>query len=175
MLNVINNNHQGNHTHWMRDTAPTISAAASQCAATPDCPLHEATAEAVEKRLFNIFESFRTKVATVYDGETMVHVDRSPALVSLLFALEFPYTLGMTVFDALTDLEKGGGLKFYNFAKYILGNATVTCRDCQPLTVAHAGNELHARAAIQCSDSGPISDDLASLRGVYDSLSARRI
>jgi len=121
----------------------------------------------VKNRLFSIIESLRTKIVTVYDGaETMVSIDRKLALASLFGALYFPYTQMETLFEAFSDLENGDGLKLYNFN----GNLTVTCQDCDPSTVAQAGNEFDANNAIRCADSGAISDDLAFLRGIYNTL-----
>ena len=71
------------------------------------------------------------------------------------------------MFEALSDLERGDGLKLYN----LTGNATVSCQDCQPLTITNAGASPDADISIQCADSGAIPDDLASLRSMYAALS----
>ena len=161
--------HQGNYVKDLQDADSAISIVASQCAATAECPLHEATAEAVEKRFFGIIESLRTKVVTIYGGvETMVYVDHKLALAAVGAAISSPYALIAQLFEALSDLEKGNGLKIYN----IFGNLTVTCQDCQPLTVAQAGGSPGAGLSIQCADSSAISDDFAFLSGIYNSLSA---
>ena len=132
------------------------------------------TAEVVEERVFNIIESLRTNIVTFYDSvETMVYIDRKLALVTLSMALYFPYTSVGPLFEALSDLEKGDGVKFYNLATNFTETLTVTCQDCNPLTVADAGASPDAGIAIQCADSGPISDDLAFLRGTYTTLSAQ--
>ena len=134
------------------------------------CPLHEATAEAVKKRLFNIFESLRTNIVTLYDGvENMVYIDRKFALSTLWAALYFPYTSMAPLFEAFSYLEKGDGHKLYN----ITGNFTITCQDCQPLTVENAGASPDAGIAIECADYGAISDDLTFLRSLYNELSAQ--
>ena len=128
----------------------------------------------MEKRLFTIFESLRTNIVTLYDGvETMAYVDRKLALGTLSTALYSPYTSVGPLFEALSDLEKGDALKFYNLAANFTETLTVTCQDCNPLTVADAGASLDASIAIQCADSGPISDDLPFLRSTYTTLSAR--
>lgn len=112
----------------------------------------------------------RTKVVTLYGGvETLVYIDRKLALGALWAALYTPYTSVAPVFEALSDLEKGDGLKLYN----ITGDLTVTCQDCHPLTVTDAGDPQDAGISIQCADSGPIPDDLQFLRSVYDAHSAR--
>ena len=128
----------------------------------------------MEKRLFNLFESLRTNIVTLYDGVgTMVYIDRKFALVTLSMALYSPYTLVGPLFEALSDLEKGDALKLYNLATNFTETLTVTCQDCNPLTVADAGASVDASIAIQCADSGPISDNLAFLRSTYTTLSAR--
>jgi hypothetical protein len=126
----------------------------------------------VEQRLFNILDALRTEHVIVYGGvETMVYIDRKLALNTLLSAAYVPYTNMAPLFEALSDLEKGDGLKLY----HIFGNLTVTCQDCQPLTVAHAGATPEAGIAIQCADSGPISDDLSFVGSISDALSARTL
>ena len=99
----------------------------------------------------------------------MVYIDRAFALTALWGALYNPYTAMAPLFEALSDLEKGDGHKLYNFT----GSLTVTCQDCQPLTVTNAGASIDAGIAIQCADSGAIPDDLTFLRSVYDALAAR--
>ena len=127
----------------------------------------------MEKRFFNIFESLRTKIVTVYDGvEAMTYIDRKLALSSLWTALYFPYTSMAPLFEALSDLEKGDGLKFHHFVGNFTGNFTVTCQQCRTVTVDDAGASPDAAISIQCADSGPISDDLTFLRGIYDAVSA---
>jgi len=127
----------------------------------------------VEKRLYNIFESLRTKVVTLYDGvKTMVLVDRKVALGALWFSLYFPYETMAPLFEAYSDLEKGNGLKLYAILASTTGNLTVTCQDCHPL-VAHAGASPDADISIQCTDSGATPDDLASVRSIYDGISAQ--
>ena len=165
---------KGNYTESFRDTDSIISIVAKQCAATTSCPLHAATGEDVEKRLFNIFESLRTNVVTVYGGvETMVLIDRKFALIALSVALYSPYTSMGPLFQALADLEKGDGLTLYSLAANFT-DLTVTCRDCDhPLTVADPGASPDAGTAIQCADSSPISDDLGFLKSVYNALAAR--
>ena len=99
----------------------------------------------------------------------MVYIDRKFALGSLWVAISSPYTLVAPLFEALSDLERGDGLKLYNF----LGDPPVTCQDCHPLTVADAGREEDAGNSIICADSGATSDDLAFLRSIYDTISAK--
>ena len=99
----------------------------------------------------------------------MVLIDRQVALSALWTTLYFPYTQAAQLFEALADLEKGDGRKIYNF----IGNLTVTCQECHPLTVADAGASPDADISVQCADSGPISDDLAFLKGTYQALSAQ--
>ena len=124
----------------------------------------------MEKRIFNIFESLRAKTITLYDGvETMILIDRQLVLAALWTTLYFPYTKAAQLFEALLDLEKEDGRKFYNF----IGNFTVTCEQCHPLTVANAGASPDADISVQCADSGPISDDLTFLKGTYDAFSAQ--
>jgi hypothetical protein len=146
---------------------------ARQCANTTECPLHEPTAEAVEKRFLNIFESLRTNVVTLYDGaKDMVLIDRKIALASLWYSVYFPYKTMAPLFEAYADLEKGDGLKLYIFLLTNLGNLTVTCQDCFP-PVAHAGATPDADTSIQCADYGARSDDPASLRSIYDGIAAQ--
>jgi len=150
-----------------------ISIVASQCASTTECPLHEPTAEAVEKRFYNIIESLHTKVVTLYDGVgTMVLIDRKFALGALWVSLYFPYQTMAPLFEAYSDLEKGNGLKLYTLLANITRNLTVTCQDCHPL-VAHAGVSLDTDISVQCADSGAISDDLAFVRSIYDQFSTQ--
>jgi hypothetical protein len=127
----------------------------------------------VEKRFLNIFESLRTNVVTLYDGaKTMVLIDRKVALASLWFGLYSPYEAMAPLFEAYADLEKGNGLKLYTFLSTVIGNLTVTCQDCYP-PVAHAGATPDADISIQCADYGAISDDLASVRSIYDGIAAQ--
>jgi hypothetical protein len=127
----------------------------------------------VEKRLFNIFDSLRTKIVTLYDGaKTMVSIDRKFALSTLFIGTFFPYEAMAPLFEAYSDLEKGNGLKLYTLFASLVGNFTVTCEDCYPL-VDHAGASPDASTSILCADSGPTPDDLASLRSIYDGLSAQ--
>jgi len=124
----------------------------------------------VKKRLFNIFESLRTNIVTLYDGvDNMVYINRKFALSILWGALYTPYTSMAPLFEAFSDLEKGDGHKLLN----ITGNLTIACQDCQPLTVENAGVIPDASIAIECADSGAISDDLTFLRGIYNELSAQ--
>ena len=124
----------------------------------------------MKKRFFNIFESLRTKVVTLYNGvDTMVYIDRKLALTTLWAALYSPYTSVGPLFDALSDMEKGDGHKLYK----IIGNLTVTCQDCHPLTVTQAGASPDAGFTIQCADTGATSDDLSFLRTMYGAFSAR--
>ena len=99
----------------------------------------------------------------------MVYIDRKLALSALNSALYFPYTSVAPLFDALSDLEKGDGMKLSN----IIGNHTVTCQDCHSLAVPHTGASPDADISIQCADSGAIPDDLVYLRNVYNALSAQ--
>jgi len=99
----------------------------------------------------------------------MVFIDRQLALSALWTTLYFPYTFAAPLFEALLDLEQGDGRKFYTF----VGNLTVTCEGCHPLTVDDAGASPDADISVQCADSGPISDDLTFLKGTYDALSAQ--
>ena len=150
-----------------------IQAVASQCASTTECSLHEATAEAVEKRLFNLFESLRSKVVTLYDGvKTMVFIDRKIALASLFVVAYFPYDGMGPLFEAYSELEKGNGLPLYNIISDYTGNLSVTCQDCYH-PVAQAGVSPDADTSIQCADSGAQSDDLTFLKNLYDSFAAR--
>jgi hypothetical protein len=127
----------------------------------------------VEKRLFNIFDSLRTKIVTLYDGaKTMVFIDRKFALSTLFIGTFFPYEAMAPLFEAYSDLEKGNGLKLYTLFASIVGNATVTCEDCYPL-VDHAGASPDASISIECADYGPTPDDLASARSIYDVFSAQ--
>jgi len=127
----------------------------------------------VEKRFYNIIESLRDKVVTLYDGvKTMVLVDRKVALDALWFSLYLPYETMAPLFEAYSDLEKGNGLKLYTLLANITGNLTVTCQDCYPL-MAHAGVSPDADISIQCADSGATPDDLASVRSIYDGFSAQ--
>ena len=113
-------------------------------------------------------------MVTVYgDGETMVYIDRKLAFYGLALALYAPYTSSVPLFEALEDLEKGDGLKFYNFVGNFTGISTLSCEDCNPLTVDDAGAYPDADISIQCTDTGPISDDLAFLRGLYNALVAK--
>ena len=145
---------------------------ARECAGTPECPLHEPTPEAVEKRLFNIFESLRTKVVTVYDGvKTLVLIDRKIVLSSLFVGLLLPYETLAALFHAYADLEKGNGTTFYSLLATYVANLTVTCGDCYP-TRLQAIATPDANLAILCQDTGPIPDDLTSLRSIYNVLSA---
>ena len=76
---------------------------ARECASTA-CALHEPALEAVEKRLFNSFESLHTKVVTVYDGvKTLVLIDRKLALGSLFVDLYQPYETMAAPFHAYSD------------------------------------------------------------------------
>ena len=146
---------------------------ARECASTPECPLHEPTAEAVEKRLFNILESLRTKVVTVYDGvKTLVLIDRKLVLGSVFVGLYQPYETFAALFHAYADLEKGNGTTFYSLLTTYVVNLTVTCQDCYPI-LPHAGAGPDAGIAIQCGDTGPAPDDLTSLRSVYNAFSAQ--
>jgi hypothetical protein len=127
----------------------------------------------VEKRLFNIFDSLRTRVVTLYDGaKTMVSIGRKFALSTLFIGTFSPYEVMEPLFEAYSDLEKGNGLKLYTLFASILGNFTITCEDCYPL-VAQAGAEPDAGISIQCADFGPTPDDLAFVRSIYDGLSAQ--
>jgi hypothetical protein len=99
----------------------------------------------------------------------MVYIDRKLALSTLWGAIYSPYTSIEPLFEALSDLEKGDGRKLYN----IIGNLTVTCEDCRPSAVAQAGATPDAGISTQCADSVAPSDDLTSLRGIYDTLSAQ--
>ena len=99
----------------------------------------------------------------------MVYINRKFALTILWGALYTPYTSMAPLFEAFSDLEKGDGHKLLN----ITGNLTITCQDCQPLTVENAGVIPDASIAIECADSGAISDDLTLLRGIYNELSAQ--
>ena len=124
----------------------------------------------MKKRLFNIFESLRTNIITLYDGvENMVYINRKFALSTLWAALYFPYALMAPLFEAFSDLEKGDGHKLLN----ITGNLTITSQDCQPLTVESAGASPDAGIAIEWADYGAISDDLTFLRSIYNDLSAQ--
>ena len=121
---------QGNYTETFRDTDSIISIVAKQCATTTSCPLHAATGEDVEKRLFNIFESLRTNLVTLYDGvETMVYIDRKFALAALAAAVYSPYTSMGQLFDAMSDLEKGEGPKLYHSLANSTTDSTLTCQD----------------------------------------------
>ena len=112
-------------------------------------------------------------MVTVYDGEeTMVYIDRKLALFSLGVAIGSPYTSSEPLFEALADLEKGDGLKFHNLVASFTRDFTVPCHDCNPLTVADGGASPDVDVSIQCADTGPTSDDLASLRSLYDTLAA---
>ena len=127
----------------------------------------------MEKRFYNIIESLRDKVVTLYDGvKTMVLVDRKVALDALWFSLYLPYETMAPLFEAYSDLEKGNGLKLYTLLANITRNLTVTCQDCHPL-VAHAGVSLDTDISVQCADSGAISDDLAFVRSIYDQFSTQ--
>ena len=127
----------------------------------------------MEKRLFNIFESLRTKIVTVYDGvKTMVMIDRKIALAALWFAVYWPYETMAPLFEVYSDLEKGNGLKFYTLIANVTGNFTATCQDCHPL-MANAGASPDAAISIQCADSGATPDDLASVRSIYDAHAAQ--
>jgi len=113
-------------------------------------------------------------MVTVYDGgETMAYIDRKLALFGLAFSLYSPYTSSALLYEALADLEKGDGLKFHNYIGIFSGNPTAHCQDCNPLTVADAGASPDADISIQCADTGPISDDLAFLRPLYNTLAAK--
>ncbi len=172
ILNVVNIDHspQGNETGAFRDIDSIIKVVASQCAGTTECPLHEATAEAVEKRLFNLFESLRSKVVTLYDGvKTMVFIDRKIALSSLFVVSFFPYEGMASLFEAYSDLEKGNGFPLYNLIANSIGNLTVTCQDCHH-PVAQAGASPDADISIQCADAGAQSDDPAFLKSLYDAI-----
>ncbi len=150
-----------------------MRAVASQCAGTTECPLHEATAEAVEKRLSNLFESLRSKVVTLYDGvKTMVLIDRKIALFSLFVVSYFPYDGMASLFEAYSDLEKGNGFPLYNLIANSTGNFTVTCQDCHH-PMAQAGASPDADISIQCADAGAQSEDLAFLKGLYDAIAAQ--
>jgi hypothetical protein len=128
----------------------------------------------VEKRLFNILESLRTKVVTLYDGvRNMAYIDRKVGLASLWSALYFPYRTVAPLFEAFADLEKGDGRKLYNFIATLTGNLTITCQDCHPLTVPDAGASPDADISIQCADSGALSDDLPFLKSIYDTTAAQ--
>jgi len=127
----------------------------------------------VEKRLFNIVESLRTKVVTLYDGpKTMVSLGRKSALAALWISSIFPYVAMDPLFEAYSDLEKGDGLKLYTILTSLIGNLTATCEDCHP-PVTHGGASPDADISIQCADSGAISDDLAFVRSIYDGFSAQ--
>ena len=127
----------------------------------------------MEKRLFNIFESLRTKVVTVYDGvKTLVLIDRKIVLGSLFVGLLQPYETLASLFHAYADLEKGNGTTFYSLLATYVVNLTVTCQDCYP-TLPQAGATPDADIAILCQDTGPIPDDLTSLRSIYNALSAQ--
>ena len=146
---------------------------ARECAGTTECPLHEPTPEAVEKRLFNILESLRTKVITVYGGvKTLVLIDRKLVLGSLFVGLYQPYETIAALFHAYADLEKGNGTTFYGLLSTYVVNLTVTCEDCYPI-LPQAGAAPDAGTAIQCGDSGPVTDDLTSLRSIYNAFSAQ--
>jgi hypothetical protein len=169
-LNTINDTPQGDYSGDFGDADSVISIVATQCAATAECPLHEATADAVKERLFGILSSLRTKVVTIYNGvENMVYIDRKLALSTLWAAVYWPYTSMAPLFEALSDLEKGDGRKLYE----IYGNLTITCQDCHPLTLADAGASPDANIAIQCADSGPISDNLTDLSYMFGMLSGQ--
>ena len=147
---------------------------ARECASTTECPLHESTPEAVEKRLFNIFESLRTKVVTVYDGvKTLVLIDRKLVLSSFFFGLLQPYDTLAALFHAYADLEKGNGTTFYSLLATYVANLTVTCQqDCDP-TRLQAIATSDANIAIVCQDTGPVPDNFTSLRSIYNALSAK--
>jgi len=113
-------------------------------------------------------------MVTVYDGvETMVYLDRKIVVFGFAVALGSPYTSSEPLFEALADLEKGDGLKFHNLVAIFTGNYTVPCQDCNPLTVANGGAYPDADISIQCADTGPVSDDLAPLRSLYDTLATK--
>ena len=127
----------------------------------------------MEKRLFNLFESLRSKVVTIYDGvKTMVFIDRKIALTSLFIANYFPYDGMGPLFGAYSELEKGNGLPLYNLITNSTGNLTVTCQDCYR-PVAEAGVSPDADISIQCADSGAQTDDLTFLKGLYGSVAAQ--
>ena len=127
----------------------------------------------MEKRLFDLFESLRPKIVTLYDGvKTMVFIDRKVALASLFTSAFFPYDGMGPLFGAYSELEKGNGLPLYNLFAKFTGNITVTCQDCS-YPVAQAGVSPDASNSIQCADSGAQSDDLTILRSIYDRYAAQ--
>jgi hypothetical protein len=127
----------------------------------------------VEKRLFNIFDSLRTKIVTLYDGPgNFTYIDRRFTLLAFSLALYSPYTAAAPLFEALSDLEKGDGHKIYRIVEKFFWSLTVTCQDCNPSTVADGGASPDADTSIQCADSGPVSDDLTFVKSVYNSLAA---
>ena len=102
----------------------------------------------------------------------MVFIDRKIALTSLFSAVFFPYEAMAPLFGAYSELEKGNGLPLYNILTNSTGNLTVTCQDCY-YPVAEAGVSPDAVTSIQCADTGAQSDDLTSLRSIYDAFAAQ--
>ena len=127
----------------------------------------------MEKRLFNLFDSLRSEVVTLYDGvKTMVLMDRNLALGSLFLGAYFPYGIMGPLFEAYSELEKGNGFPLNNLIANFTGNLTVDCQDCyRPET--QAGASPDADISIQCADSGAQSDDPTFLRSLYDGLAAQ--
>ena len=102
----------------------------------------------------------------------MVFIDRKVALTSLFSAVFFPYQAMAPLFGAYSELEKGNGLPLYHIFAKSSWNLTVTCQDCS-YPVAQAGVSPDVVNSIQCADTGAQSDDLTSLRSIYDAFAAQ--
>ena len=127
----------------------------------------------MEKRLFNLFDSLRSKIVTLYDGvKTTVLIDRKISLASLFVVTFFPYEGMASLFEAYSELEKGNGFPLYHLISNSTGNFTVSCQDCNH-SVAQAGVSLDASIAIQCADAGAQSDDPTFLKSLYDALATQ--
>ena len=101
--------------------------------------LYEADVAQDASQISIIFESLSTDILTLYlfdSVESMVYIDRKIAVVALSIVL---YTSVGLLFEALSDLEKRGGLKLYKFHRKKGHPPSLTCQDCNPLTVTDAG------------------------------------
>jgi hypothetical protein len=158
----------------LRTTDKGLDMAASECAASHSCPLHELSGMKVRQRIERILASLLEQPVPVVNGSNYGIADYDLARYMLFRSLFSPVQLFPRVVQALADLEKGDGTKLFEVAQIKESLWRCSCaRGGQfPPDKLFTDAGWETMAAIACGDGEPYDGDYEQLVEEYKKIAS---
>lgn len=136
------------------------------------CPIHESSADAINKRINIFLDNLKTQPLSFYNETSGAYgtLDYSVAKGAIGTVLYIPYDSGASLTQALALAEQGVGQPLFDLSNRQSSSSDFVC-DCtaNPPTPFAAGADV--TFAIACGDKTPPSNaTLDDLRSLYETI-----